>query len=169
METQSMNIFEFFISMYMLLFFFIAVSILLNYSETIQKKIVEELEKDGMSGSIEHIWHKKYISPLFTKGVGILMSMFAFIVAFASLIADIEEDLNLLISLPLVVFNMFLQHKLLFYFIKANGKIKKGEKKTMLGGIDIAIMFGSIPEKVFWIFLGISYLWHVTAVLKIII
>jgi hypothetical protein len=162
------SIFEFFALIHLLLLFFIGDATLLNFTPQVQKKIIEELEKDGMSGSITHIMHKKNISPLMGNLVGIVMLLFIASWAFILLITDIKNELNLLIALPLIVFNLFLQHKLVSYLIIISKKIRLGEKKTMLGQIDLAIQLGSIPEEMFKIYLVVTYVLHLAAILKII-
>ena len=162
------NIFEFFLSTYFLLAFFVAVSSLLYISPQIQKKIIEELEKDGMSGSISHIMHKKNISPLLSNIIGAVLLLFITFWAFMLLITDIKNKLNLLIAVPLIVFNLFLQQKLVLYLINAGKRIRAGEKKTFLLQIDSAIILCAVPEDMFKIYLVVMLVLHIVAILKII-
>jgi len=55
-----------------------------------------------------------------------------------------------------------------FYLIHTGKKIRSGDKKTWLGDISNAIMLGSVPEKIFKIYIIVVYLLHITAILKII-
>ena len=162
------NIFEFILSTYFLLGFFVAVSMALYFSPQIQDKIIEELEKDGMSGSISYIMHKKYISPLLSKIVGIVLLLHITFLAFMLLITDVNNDLNLLIAIPLLILNLFIQHKIVLYIINAGKRIRAGEKKTFLLQIENAIILAAVPEEMFKICLMAVYVLHIAAILKII-
>jgi len=151
-----------------LLIFYLMNVMYLHFSPQIQEKIIEELEKDGMSGSISHIMHKKYISPFLMKLVSVVILLFITFWAFMLLITDIKNELNLVIALPLIILNLFIHHKIVHYIINASKRIRAGEKKTFMMQMENAIILGAVPDEMFRIYLVAMYVLHLAAIVKII-
>ena len=121
-----------------------------------------------MAGSISYIMHKKYISPILSKIVGIVLLLHITFLAFILLITDVKNKLNLLIAIPIIILNLFIQHKIVIYIINAGKRIRAGEKKTFLFAMENAIILGAVPEEMFKIYLTAIYVLYIAAILKII-
>ena len=167
MQISSLSLIAFLFYSYIVLIFFIEGSMYYCYSESIKRRIIEELEKDGMGGGIEHIFHRFYPAPVYVF-MGFVMLMFSIFFAIIIIIADFSSKLYFLYTIPIILLNMFLQYKFIHYLVRINKKIKNGERNTLMGFISAGIMFGNIPDKALWIFLVIVFVLHFAAILKII-
>jgi hypothetical protein len=167
MENNGMNIIEFLFLTHILLISFIGGSMNCFYSETVKRKIIEELENDGMSGGIEHIQHRLSPTPIFLAA-GIIMLIISFFLALYILGAGTRSILNSMAAIPIIILNTFLQYRIVHYLNGAHRKIRSGERKTMLGTIGTAIMLGSVHEAVFKICLIVIFVLHIATFLKIV-